>query len=177
MTPDPPPPSAVAATPTVVPEAALDVPLAAAPVSSGPSAPFLPRSRLDPGQDAERSDLWLRVRSGFAMADLDNDLVRKWEQWYARDPAYVQRMTERGGRYLFHVMEEIDKRKMPAELALLPFIESAFNPQALSHAKASGMWQFMPPPAGTSNCARTSSATTAATCWHRRVRRWTTCSA
>jgi membrane-bound lytic murein transglycosylase D len=114
------------------------------PLDAGPNAPFVARSRLDPVQDAERGDLWLRVRSGFAMPDLDNDFVHKWEQWYARDPAYVQRMTERGGRYLFHVMEEVEKRNMPAELALLPFIESAFNPQALSHARAAGMWQFMP---------------------------------
>ena len=53
-------------------------------------------------------------------------------------------MTERGGRYLFHIVEEVERRGMPTELALLPFIESAFNPQAMSIAKASGMWQFMP---------------------------------
>ena len=111
---------------------------------ASPNAPALARSRLDPVQDAERGDLWLRVRSGFAMPPLDNETVHKWEQWYARDPAYVQRMTERGGRYLFHVLEEVEKRNMPTELALLPFIESAFNPQAMSHARASGMWQFMP---------------------------------
>jgi membrane-bound lytic murein transglycosylase D len=78
------------------------------------------------------------------MPDLDSDLVRRWEQWYATRPDYVQRMTERGGRYLFHVVEEVHKRGLPMELALLPFIESAFNPQALSVASASGMWQFMP---------------------------------
>ena len=108
------------------------------------NAPLVARGKLDPLTETERSDLWLRVRGGFAMNDLDGELVRKWEQWYARDPAYVQRMTERGGRYLFHIIEEVQRRKMPAELALLPFIESAFNPQAMSHAKASGMWQFMP---------------------------------
>ena len=91
-----------------------------------------------------RSDLWVRVRAGFAMPDLDNALVLKWQQWYASRPDYVQRMTERGSRYLFYVVEEIDKRGMPTELALLPFIESAFNPQAMSVARASGMWQFMP---------------------------------
>lgn len=78
------------------------------------------------------------------MPDLDNDLVRKWEQWYATRPDYVARMTERGSRYLFHIVEEVTRRGLPTELALLPFIESAFNPQALSHARASGMWQFMP---------------------------------
>jgi len=92
----------------------------------------------------DHSDLWERVRRGFAMPDLDSDLVRRWEQWYATRPDYVQRMTERGGRYLFHVVEEVHKRGLPMELALLPFIESAFNPQALSVASASGMWQFMP---------------------------------
>ena len=97
------------------------------------------------GDDANaRTDLWVRVRVGFAMPDLDNPLVLKWQQWYASRPDYVQRMTERGSRYLFHVVEEIDKRGMPTELALLPFIESAFNPQAMSVARASGMWQFMP---------------------------------
>jgi membrane-bound lytic murein transglycosylase D len=70
--------------------------------------------------------------------------VAKWEQWYASRPDYVQRMTERGGRYLFHIVEELRKRDMPTELALLPFIESAYNPEAMSHAKASGMWQFVP---------------------------------
>ena len=92
----------------------------------------------------DRSDLWERVRRGFGMPDLDSDLVRRWEQWYAARPDYVQRMTDRGSRYLFHVVEEVQKRGLPLELALLPFIESAFNPQALSVASASGMWQFMP---------------------------------
>lgn len=103
-----------------------------------------PRSRLDPQQDAERRDLWQRVRDGFVLPDLNGDLVRNWEQYYATRPDYVQRMTERGSRYLFHITEEVERRELPMELVLLPFIESAFNPQAMSTAKASGMWQFMP---------------------------------
>lgn len=99
---------------------------------------------LEENNPGDRSDLWERVRRGFAIPDLDSDLVRKWEQWYATRPDYVQRMTERGARYLFHVVEEVHRRGLPMELALLPFIESAFNPQALSVASASGMWQFMP---------------------------------
>lgn len=91
-----------------------------------------------------RADLWERVRAGFAIPDLDGDLVRRWEAWYASRPDYVQRMTERAGRYLFHIVEEVQRRDMPMELALLPFIESAFNPQALSVARAAGIWQFMP---------------------------------
>ncbi len=103
-----------------------------------------PRARLDPLDDASRGDLWQRVRDGFAMPELDNELVRKWEQFYAQRPDYVQRMTARGSRYLFHIVEEVNRRGMPADLALLPFIESAFNPDAISVARAAGMWQFMP---------------------------------
>jgi membrane-bound lytic murein transglycosylase D len=93
---------------------------------------------------AAPADLWERIRRGFAMTDLDNDLVRDQERWYATRPDYIQRMTERSSRYLFHIVEEIERRNMPMELALLPFIESAFNPQAVSSARAAGMWQFMP---------------------------------
>ncbi len=89
-------------------------------------------------------DLWERVRDNYGISAIDGELVRKWEQYYASQPEYVQRMAERGSRYLFHIVEEVHKQGLPIELALLPFIESAFNPQALSRAKASGMWQFMP---------------------------------
>ncbi|MBV8470171.1 MAG: transglycosylase SLT domain-containing protein [Burkholderiaceae bacterium] len=103
-----------------------------------------PDGQINFNDDNARADLWLRVRRGFAMPDLDNDGVRKAEAWYSARPDYVQRMTERGGRYLYHIVEEVEKRGMPTELALLPFIESAYNPQAMSTAKASGMWQFVP---------------------------------
>jgi membrane-bound lytic murein transglycosylase D len=90
------------------------------------------------------TDLWDRIRRGYAMPDLDNDLVRDREQWYTARPEYFFRMTQRSQRYLFHIVEELEMRNMPTELALLPFIESAFNPQAVSSAKAAGIWQFMP---------------------------------
>jgi membrane-bound lytic murein transglycosylase D len=109
-----------------------------------PVDPLRPEVRLDLEDRATRVDLWERVRRGFAMNDLDSDRVRESERWYASRPDYVARMTERGSRYLFHIVEELDKRGMPMELALLPFIESAYNPQAMSVARASGMWQFIP---------------------------------
>lgn len=112
----------------------------AAPV---PIDPLRPEVRMNLDDRAAQTDLWARVRQGFAMPDLDNDLVHDREQWYATRPDYVQRMTERGGRYLFYIVDELERRGMPTELALLPFIESAFNPQAISTARASGMWQFM----------------------------------
>ncbi|MBM3386757.1 MAG: LysM peptidoglycan-binding domain-containing protein [Betaproteobacteria bacterium] len=89
-------------------------------------------------------DIWERIRRGFAMPDLDSPLVRDREQWYSSRPDYILRMTERSRRYIFHIVEELERRNMPTELALLPFIESAFNPEAVSSAKAAGMWQFMP---------------------------------
>jgi membrane-bound lytic murein transglycosylase D len=78
------------------------------------------------------------------MPNLDSSLVHDRELWYSSRPDYIQRMTERSRKYLFHIVEELELRNMPTELALLPYIESAFNPQAISSAKAAGMWQFMP---------------------------------
>ncbi len=89
-------------------------------------------------------DLWSRVRAGFQMPDLDTPQTRKWEQYYANRPEYLNRIIERGGRYLYHVTEEVEKRGLPMELALLPMIESAYNPKAESPARAAGMWQFIP---------------------------------
>ena len=124
------------------------------PVATAPS-PVIPNGPLRPitaeevtSQAIARlqppADLWERIRRGFAMPTLDTDLVRTQEQWYASRPDYIQRMTDRSRKYLFHVVEELERRGMPTELALLPFIESAFNPQAVSSARAAGMWQFMP---------------------------------
>jgi membrane-bound lytic murein transglycosylase D len=90
------------------------------------------------------ADLWDRIRRGFQMPNLDTPQVREREQWYVSRPDYIARMAERSRKYLFHIVEELERRNMPSELALLPFIESAFNPQAVSSAKAAGMWQFIP---------------------------------
>jgi len=78
------------------------------------------------------------------MRDLQSPLIAKHEQWYASRPDYVARMTERGRRYLFYITEEVERRGMPSEIALLPMIESAFNPGAYSNSSASGIWQFIP---------------------------------
>ncbi len=91
-----------------------------------------------------RRDLWARIRAGFALPPLDTPLVQENEAWYAERPEYVARMLERSKRYLFYIVEEVERRGMPTEIALLPMIESAFNPQAYSRAKAAGIWQFMP---------------------------------
>jgi membrane-bound lytic murein transglycosylase D len=89
-------------------------------------------------------DIWTRIRKGFQMPDLEGDLVQTQVDWYSQRPDYVARMTDRSKLYLYHIVNELERRNMPTELALLPFIESAYNPQALSVAKAAGMWQFVP---------------------------------
>ncbi len=90
------------------------------------------------------ADLWDRIRAGFAMTELEDPLVRRWERFYAERPDYVGRIVDRSARYLFYIVTELERRNMPLEIALLPMIESAFNPVALSSAKAAGIWQFIP---------------------------------
>lgn len=92
----------------------------------------------------EEVDVWERIRTGFNIQDLDSPLVASQAARYSASPESFLRTTNRASRYLFHVVQELDKRGMPTELALLPFVESAFNPEAYSSAKASGMWQFIP---------------------------------
>jgi membrane-bound lytic murein transglycosylase D len=151
----------VTLTPTVVrtedgtllsPEAvASAAPAAQAKVEDDPASavampidPVRPDSRVDLDDRSARIDLWQRIRGGFAIRDIDDRYVKQREKYFAGQPEYMARMTERGSRYLFHIVEEVQRRGLPTELALLPFIESAFNPEAMSSARAAGMWQFMP---------------------------------
>lgn len=99
---------------------------------------------VDPNKKVVYDTLWARMRAGFAMPDLESPLVDRHTDWYAHRPDYVQRVVERGRRYMHFVVEELEKRGMPLEIALLPMIESAYNPVAYSKAHASGMWQFIP---------------------------------
>jgi membrane-bound lytic murein transglycosylase D len=92
----------------------------------------------------EVDDLFQRIRQGFAMPDISGELVQYHQQWYLERPDYLRRVVERSRRYLYHIVEELDKRGLPMELALLPMVESAYDPMAYSRAKASGLWQFIP---------------------------------
>ncbi|MCC7060024.1 MAG: transglycosylase SLT domain-containing protein [Burkholderiaceae bacterium] len=124
--------------------ARVDPPIEAKPATVDPLAD-LPAPSGRPAEPAAlEGDLWDRIRAGFAMPTLNSPLVAEKERFYLQRPEYLQRMFSRGSRYLFHIVEEIEKRGMPTELALLPFVESAMNPTALSHAQASGLWQFIP---------------------------------
>ncbi|MCM2290564.1 MAG: transglycosylase SLT domain-containing protein [Sulfuritalea sp.] len=89
-------------------------------------------------------DLWQRMRNGFSMPDLDSPLVADRQAWYLNRPDLLKRVFERSRRYLHHIVEELEKRGMPTELALLPIVESSYNPLAYSSARALGMWQFIP---------------------------------
>lgn len=89
-------------------------------------------------------DLWDRIREGFVVPDQDNPRIQQQLNWYAKHPSYMQRVAERGQPYLHHIVEELEARNMPTEFALLPIVESAFDPFAYSHGRASGMWQFIP---------------------------------
>ncbi len=89
-------------------------------------------------------DLWQRMRNGFSMPDLDSPLVADRQAWYLNRPDLLKRIFERSRRYLYHIVGELEKRGMPTELALLPVVESSFNPLAYSSARALGMWQFIP---------------------------------
>src|SRR5450759_497204 len=89
-------------------------------------------------------DVWERVREGFALPDLESPLVSQWQAWYLNRPQLLKAIFERSRRYVYHVVDELDKRGMPTELAFLPMVESGYNPMALSSAQASGLWQFIP---------------------------------
>lgn len=95
----------------------------------------------EPGQ----TDIWDRLRAGFVLDhDVDKKRVRDQLNWYAKHPGYINRVVERGSRYLYHIVNETEKRGLPAEFALLPIVESAFDPFAYSHGRAAGLWQFIP---------------------------------
>jgi membrane-bound lytic murein transglycosylase D len=94
--------------------------------------------------DYKETDVWGRIRSGYAIPDISNNLVERHVKSYSLKPEYMARISGRASLYMFHVVKELEKRNMPTELALLPIIESAFNPQALSTASAAGLWQFVP---------------------------------
>ncbi|MDR0702074.1 MAG: transglycosylase SLT domain-containing protein [Azoarcus sp.] len=90
------------------------------------------------------NDIWDRIRRSFRMPDLANRRVRELQSSYLKRPEYLESMFNRGARYLYYIVGEIERRGLPTELALLPMVESSFNPHAYSRARASGLWQFIP---------------------------------
>jgi membrane-bound lytic murein transglycosylase D len=103
-----------------------------------------PELAIAPAVPVPPQDLMERLRRGFAIPDLNTARVRSRETWFAQRPDLLKRVFDRSSPYLYYIIEEVEKRKMPTELALLPFIESGFDPRATSTAQAAGIWQFIP---------------------------------
>lgn len=128
-------------------------PSAAAPADSHPAKPVAKVVETNALRDtavkrvapADQPDVWARMRAGFSMKKLDSPLVAVHERWFVSNPEYIARMNDRARLYLHYIIEELERRGMPTELALLPAIESAYQPYALSRARASGLWQFIAP--------------------------------
>ncbi|HJS89765.1 MAG TPA: LysM peptidoglycan-binding domain-containing protein, partial [Steroidobacteraceae bacterium] len=91
------------------------------------------------------ADLFDRIRSGFALPDPDEHAIDSQLNWYASNPEYLQRAFGRADMYLYYIVTQLEARHMPLELALLPVIESAYEPYAYSRARAAGLWQFISP--------------------------------
>lgn len=100
------------------------------------------RHHENPIKDADLLD---RIRNNFQLdLSLENKRIESQRSWYVRNPNYLTRTFNRASRYLHHITNEVEQRGLPMELALLPFVESAYNPFAYSHGRASGLWQFIP---------------------------------
>jgi membrane-bound lytic murein transglycosylase D len=103
------------------------------------------QSNLDNTDNAQvNDDIWQRIKEGYAIPDAQSSLVKRHEKVFAAKPGMINNIVDRSQKYLFHIVEEVQSRGMPTEIALLPMIESAYNPNAYSSAKASGIWQFIP---------------------------------
>ncbi len=90
-------------------------------------------------------DIWQRIIASYQLdTNIDNPRIEAQLNWYKSHQAYMDRVAERGVRYLHFIAEQIEARNVPGELALLPIVESAFDPFAYSHGRASGVWQFIP---------------------------------
>ena len=98
--------------------------------------------RIETGNRSE--DLWQQIRDDFGFPEMDNRLVRKHVKFYSERPEYFERTLKRASLYLPYIAQKVNSMGMPSEIALLPIIESAYNPRARSRAGAVGLWQFMP---------------------------------
>jgi len=89
-------------------------------------------------------DVWQRIRGGFSLPDVEHKRIEQELSWFKRHPTYMKRVVERARPYLHYIIETVEAAGLPSELALLPIVESAFQPFAYSHGRAAGIWQFIP---------------------------------
>lgn len=104
----------------------------------------LDQHQLDLFTPIDHELLWDRIRVGYQLSSEINPRVQKYLNWYIKHPTYMSRVTQRGSKYLHYIVTQLEANDMPLELALLPIVESAFDPFAYSHGRASGIWQFIP---------------------------------
>lgn len=131
---------------------AVQIPVEAEQEDEEPGSPAVPvpaehecRGTPSPAARAKVTDLWQRIRNGFKLDHhLEEPRVQTELKWYEHHQDYLNRVATRATRYLYYIVDQIQKRHMPTELALLPIVESAYDPFAYSHGRASGLWQFIP---------------------------------
>jgi len=94
--------------------------------------------------ESRKNNAWFRLQEGMQLTPVDNARVKAQLKWYLDHPGYLRRVMERARPILPFVLDELEKRNLPSELALLPIVESAYQAFAYSHGRASGMWQIIP---------------------------------
>jgi len=139
-------------------------PTAARPGLEAPVAYGAVRHGLPQIPPEQHADLFDRIRAGYALPDTQHYAVNREVEGYRSRPDFLDRTFRRGARYLHHIVTEIERRDMPLELALLPVVESAFNPVAYSRSHAAGLWQFIPSTGKHYGSRRTGGSTSGATC-------------
>jgi membrane-bound lytic murein transglycosylase D len=133
----------VAASPTVAPDAVAPLTAELIELVSAAEAAAAAEEAAPPGPE-RFADLFERIRDGYQLEDVDQPAVRQQLAWYANHPDYIERTFGRSEKYLYYIVTQLEARKMPLELALLPVVESAYEPFGYSRARASGLWQFIP---------------------------------
>lgn len=133
-------------------------------IDNGPAVDLSGRTPQEPlwingsAQAEQPKDIWERVRAGYQLQDTIgvNPRIEQQRLWFASNPSFVEKSGERSNPYIHYIVERLQERNMPMELALLPMIESAYNPFAYSHADAVGLWQFIPSTGRSFNLRQTS---------------------
>jgi membrane-bound lytic murein transglycosylase D len=127
---------------SAAPEAPVAPPDAASSTAGTPTLTMPREWQHHNGEDYD--DLFDRMRAGFALDEVQEPAIDTQLAWFERNPDYLERVFQRGQRYMYHIITEVEARGMPLEFALLPVVESAYEPFAYSVSRAAGMWQFIP---------------------------------
>ena len=130
--------------PIVVPAAPTAAPDTPAPPGPAATPSLAMPSEWQHHNGEDYDDLFDRMRAGFALDEVQEPAIDQQLAWFEHNPDYLERVFQRGQRYMYHVVTEVEARGMPLEFALLPVVESAYEPFAYSVSRAAGLWQFIP---------------------------------